>query len=169
MNGCQYSKAGHAVCGVTDTGTCCWLAPQAGLILDRLNVQCLQCSCEISQLLHRGLMTRMENRRLIYRMHAQVCSVLSNAKRLEIIDLLRSGEKTAGDLTREMEIPKPNVSQQLTILREKGILISRREGQRIYYRLSLPKMLKAYDMLRAVLLEKLENEGVLAERLRSLK
>ena len=114
-------------------------------------------------------MTRMENRRLIYRMHAQVCSVLSNAKRLEIIDLLRSGEKTAGDLTREMEIPKPNVSQQLTILREKGILISRREGQRIYYRLSLPKMLKAYDMLRAVLLEKLENEGVLAERLRSLK
>lgn len=102
---------------------------------------------------------KKESRRLIYEMHAQVCSVLSNAKRLEIIDLLRSGEKTAGDLTREMEIPKTNVSQQLTILREKGILLSRRDGQRIYYRLSFPKMLKAYDLLRQVLIERLREQG----------
>ena len=98
-------------------------------------------------------------------MHAQVCSVLSNAKRLEIIDLLRVGEKTAGDLTREMEIPKTNVSQQLTILREKGILASRREGQRIYYRLSFPKMLKAYDLLRQVLIVRLREQGNVAARL----
>lgn len=104
-------------------------------------------------------MKKKESRRLIYEMHAQVCSVLSNAKRLEIIDLLRSGEKTAGDLTREMEIPKTNVSQQLTILREKGVLVSRREGQRIYYRLSFPKMLKAYDLLRQVLIERLREQG----------
>ncbi|MBI4802636.1 MAG: helix-turn-helix transcriptional regulator [Elusimicrobia bacterium] len=110
-------------------------------------------------------MTKKETRRLIYGMHAQVCSVLSNAKRLEIIDLLRSGEKTAGDLTREMEIPKPNVSQQLTILRHKGILASRREGQRIYYRLSFPKMLKAYDLLRQVLIERLREQGNVADRI----
>ena len=109
-------------------------------------------------------MTKKESRR-IYEMHAQVCSVLSNAKRLEIIDLLRVGEKTAGDLTREMEIPKTNVSQQLTILREKGILASRREGQRIYYRLSFPKMLKAYDLLRQVLIERLREQGNVAARL----
>ena len=110
-------------------------------------------------------MTKTETRRLIYTMHAQVCSVLSNAKRLEIIDLLRSGEKTAGDLTREMGIPKPNVSQQLTILREKGVLLSRREGQHIYYRLSFPKMLKAYDLLRQVLIERLRQQGNVALRI----
>ena len=110
-------------------------------------------------------MTKTETRRLVYTMHAQVCSVLSNAKRLEIIDLLRSGEKTAGDLTREMEIPKPNVSQQLTILREKGVLLSRREGQHIYYRLSFPKMLKAYDLLRQVLIERLREQGNVAARI----
>lgn len=104
-------------------------------------------------------MRNNESRRLIYEMHAQVCSVLSNAKRLEIIDLLRAGEKTAGDLTREMGIPKTNVSQQLTILREKGVLISRRDGQRIYYRLSFPKMLKAYDLLRQVLIDRLREQG----------
>ncbi|MBI5744309.1 MAG: winged helix-turn-helix transcriptional regulator [Elusimicrobia bacterium] len=110
-------------------------------------------------------MTGKKGQKLLYELHAQVCSVLSNAKRLEIIDLLRSGEKTAGDLTREMEIPKPNVSQQLTILREKGILVSRREGTRIYYRLSFPKMLKAYDLLRQVLIERLREQGNVAVRI----
>lgn len=108
---------------------------------------------------------RKEAQRRIYEMHAQVCSVLSNAKRLEIINLLRDGEKTAGDLTKEMEIPKTNVSQQLGILRDKGILTSRREGQHIYYRLSFPKMLKAYDLLRQVLIERLQEQGDVAARI----
>lgn len=111
-------------------------------------------------------MARNEAERLIYEMHAQVCSVLSNAKRLEIINQLREGEKTAGDLTRETGIPKTNVSQQLTILRDKGILTARREGQRIYYRLAFPKMLKAYDLLRQVLIERLQEQGDAAARVR---
>lgn len=110
-------------------------------------------------------MARKENQRLIYEMHAQVCSVLSNAKRLEIIDLLRGGEKTAGDLTDEMGLPKTNVSQQLAILRDKGILTSRREGRRIHYRLAFPKMLKAYDLLRQVLIERLQEQGDVAARI----
>ena len=109
---------------------------------------------------------KKEAERLIYEMHAQVCSVFSNAKRLEIINLLREGEKTAGDLTREMAIPKTNVSQQLTILRDKGILTARRDGQRIYYRLAFPKMLKAYDLLRQVLIERLQEQGDVAARIR---
>lgn len=110
-------------------------------------------------------MTEKETRRRIYEMHAEVCSVLSNAKRLEIIDLLRSGEKTAGDLTKEMGLSKTNVSQQLAVLRNKGILISRREDQHIYYRLAFPNMLKAYDLLRQVLIERLREQGKTAARI----
>ncbi|HAZ07340.1 MAG TPA: transcriptional regulator [Elusimicrobia bacterium] len=106
------------------------------------------------------------NNKLIYELHAQVCSVLSNAKRLEIIDLLRDGETTAGELCRKMGLPKANVSQQLSIMRGKGILLARRDGQRIFYRLSQPRMLKAYDLLREVLLEKLEAQGTIAHNLR---
>lgn len=110
-------------------------------------------------------MAKKEDKKLVYEMHAQVCSVFSNPKRLEIINLLRDGEKTAGDLTREMGIPKTNASQQLSILRDKGILLSRREGQRIHYRLAFPKMLKAYDLLRQVLIERLQEQGATAERI----
>ena len=109
-------------------------------------------------------MAKRDAERLIYEMHAQVCSVLANAKRLEIINLLRRGEKTAGELTREMGIPKANVSQQLAILRGRGILAFRREGQRIHYRLAYPKMLKAYDLLRQVLIKRLREQGAAASR-----
>lgn len=111
-------------------------------------------------------MPKNRNDKRVYELHAQVCSVLSNAKRLEIIDLLRDGERTAGDLCRKMGLPKANVSQQLSIMRGKGILLARREGQRIFYRLSQPRMLRAYDLLREVLLERLEAQGTLARDMR---
>ncbi len=112
-------------------------------------------------------MTEKETWRRIYEMHAEVCSVLSNAKRLEIINLLRQGEKTAGALTKEMGIAKANVSQQLAVLRNKGILTARREDQRIYYRLAFPNMLKAYDLLRQVLIERLREQGRIGGKARA--
>ena len=111
-------------------------------------------------------MLRKRNQKLIYELHARVYSVLSNAKRLEIIDQLRDGERTAGELCKKMGLPKANVSQQLAIMRGKGILLARREGQHIFYRLSQPGMLKAYDLLREVLLEGLETQGTIARDLR---
>ncbi len=105
----------------------------------------------------------------LFELHARVCKVLANAKRLEIIALLRGGEKAAGDLVEDMGVPKANVSQQLAVMREKGILASRREGRRIYYRLAYPGMLKAYDLLRRVLLDQLEDRGTLAKRLRQTR
>jgi ArsR family transcriptional regulator len=102
----------------------------------------------------------------IYEMHAQVCKVLSSSKRLEIINILRNGEKMVGEIASAMGLRKSNVSQQLAILRERGILVARREGQRQYYRLAYPKMLKAYDLLREVLFEQIEKQRILARRFR---
>ena len=110
-----------------------------------------------------------QSERQIYEMHAQVCSVLSNPKRLEIINLLREEEKTVGALAEKMDLTKANVSQQIAILRHKGLLLPRREGQHIYYRLAFPKMLKAYDLLREILLERLSKQGVWLERFRKEK
>jgi len=83
----------------------------------------------------------------LYEMHAQVCKVLANAKRIEVIDLLREGEKTAGELIEKMGISKANLSQQLAVMLGKGVLTARRRGRSVSYRLAYPGMLKAYDML----------------------
>lgn len=105
--------------------------------------------------------------RLLFQLHAQVCQALANPKRLEILDALRSGERSVGELTEVLDIRKANVSQHLAVLRAKGIVVARREGQTIFYRLATPKVIQACDLMRQVLLEHLEHSGRLARSVRS--
>ncbi len=93
--------------------------------------------------------------RRLYALHAQVCQTLSNPKRLEIIQRLRWGEAAVGDLARRMGIAVPNLSQHLALMRARGILTTRQDGRRVWYRLADPEMLQAYDILRGVLLRHL--------------
>ncbi|MCH8067976.1 MAG: winged helix-turn-helix transcriptional regulator [Candidatus Marinimicrobia bacterium] len=99
----------------------------------------------------------------LYEMHANVCAALGNAKRIQIIDLLQAGEKTAGTLVNEMGISKANLSQHLQVMKSKGLLLSRREGVSIFYRISNPKIVAACQLMRAVLLEQLEDMSKLRE------
>jgi ArsR family transcriptional regulator len=109
----------------------------------------------------------MENiERRIYELHASMCKVFSNPKRLEVINILREGEKSVGELSKALRIPIGNLSQHLTMMKERGILNSRKEGNVVYYRLANPKMLKAFDMLREILFERISREGTLIQRAR---
>ncbi len=93
----------------------------------------------------------------LYEMHAGICAVLGNAKRIQIIDVLQEGEKSAGTLSHEMEISKANLSQHLNIMKSKGILLNRREGVSIYYRISNPKIVTACRLMREVLMEQIQD------------
>jgi len=99
---------------------------------------------------------------LLFELHAQICQALGNAKRLEIMDALRHGERSVSDLASLLGIRKANISQHLMILRAKGIVTPRREGQTIFYRLASPKVIQACDLMREVLLEHLARSGRLA-------
>ena len=87
------------------------------------------------------------------RLHAHVCKGLADPKRLMIIDLLREGEVTVTDLVDALEIPQANVSQHLAVLRDKGLVTFRRDGQWAYYSLTSPKIVQAVDLLRQVMQE----------------
>ncbi|MHB1050609.1 MAG: ArsR/SmtB family transcription factor [Bacteroidota bacterium] len=89
----------------------------------------------------------------IFSLHAEVCKTLSHAKRLEILNILRDDELSVGDIVNKMKIPKANVSQHLAVLRKSGILETRRDGLSIYYNISNPKVIKACDLMREVLIE----------------
>jgi ArsR family transcriptional regulator len=89
----------------------------------------------------------------IFQLHAEVCKTLSNAKRLEILSILRNDELSAGEIVELMNIPKANVSQHLAVMRNAGILDARRDGLNIYYCIANPKVIKACDLMREVLVE----------------
>ena len=94
----------------------------------------------------------------VYRHHAEICSTLANPKRLRIINILRDKELSAGELLSILKIPKANLSQHMALMRQKGIVSVRREGTMVYYRLARPKILKAFDLMRELLFEVLEDQ-----------
>ena len=97
------------------------------------------------------------NRRL-YEMHAEICKVLANPKRIEILNLLRGVERSVSELASLAELPQTNVSQHLSYLRQKGMVVSRRDGTSVYYTVTNVKIFKAMDTMKEVLLEKLREE-----------
>jgi ArsR family transcriptional regulator len=105
----------------------------------------------------------------IFELHADVCKVFSNGKRLEILSILRNKEMTASDLIESIGLSKANLSQHMSILKSKGVVLTRREGVNIYYRISNPKIIQACDLMREVLLEQLQEKGKMVATLRRIK
>lgn len=62
-----------------------------------------------------------------------VFSVLSDPTRRRILDALREGENSVGDLVQALEVSQPTVSKHLKVLREAGVLRMRADGQRRIY------------------------------------
>ena len=91
----------------------------------------------------------------LYKIHAELCKVFSNPTRLEILNLLRDKEMSVTKLIEKTRLSQANISQHLSIMKSKGIVISDRKGKNIYYRLTNPKIVKAFDIIREVLSERL--------------
>jgi len=97
--------------------------------------------------------------REIYRLHADFCKFMSNSKRIEILFLLDKKELCVEELAEKMEVNIPNVSQHLAIMRERGVVESRRDGTKIYYKLTNPKILQACLMMRDILVERIKQNA----------
>ena len=107
-------------------------------------------------------MQQVEER--LFVLHAEVCKAMANPTRLKIINALQHGEQSVQVLAKSLNVRKANLSQHLAELRQRGIVATRREGLNIYYRCANPKMLKACEILREVLLEQLAEGGRLIEQ-----
>jgi ArsR family transcriptional regulator len=74
---------------------------------------------------------------------------------------LRDGETRVTKLAEAMGLNQANVSQHLTVLRSRGIVATRREGTNIYYRIANPKIIRACDLIREVLVERATEQAEL--------
>ena len=66
----------------------------------------------------------------------EVFKALADPTRRSILQLLRGGEKSAGELAEQFDMAKPSVSHHFTVLKQADLISSRREGQCIYYSLN---------------------------------
>ena len=73
--------------------------------------------------------------------------LLANEDRLLLLCQLSQGERCVGDLEAELGIRQPTLSQQLGILRNQGVVNTRREGKNIYYSVASPELLEILGLL----------------------
>jgi ArsR family transcriptional regulator len=66
----------------------------------------------------------------------QICKALADQNRLRILGLLFHGELCVCDIQFVLQASQPNVSRHLTYLKNSGLVLDRREGPRVYYRLA---------------------------------
>ena len=95
----------------------------------------------------------------LYKIHAEICKIFSNSTRLEILNLLRDKEMSVTELIKKTKLSQVNISQHLSIMKSKGIVNSERNGKNIFYKLTNVKLIKAFDIIREVLGEKLKKNG----------
>jgi ArsR family transcriptional regulator, virulence genes transcriptional regulator len=93
-----------------------------------------------------------------YILHADICKTISNPNRQAILDMMRSGEITVTELVNKTGISQANLSQHLAILRSKGVVNTRRDGNNIYYSISNVKIIQAYDLISEVLQESFQSK-----------
>jgi DNA-binding transcriptional ArsR family regulator len=92
----------------------------------------------------------------IYQLHAEFCKTLADANRLLIINELSKGELSVTEITRRLDLQQSNVSKHLSLMREHGLVNSRREGSTVYYSLSDRRISEAIKLLKAAQADQME-------------
>lgn len=100
----------------------------------------------------------------LHQLKADLFKALSHPMRVQVLEALTEGERSVADLIAHTGAEASHLSQQLGVLRRAGVLVSRREASRVYYRLRDPRTLHLLATAREVLATSLtESRELLAE------
>jgi ArsR family transcriptional regulator len=82
------------------------------------------------------------------RFKAEIFQALAHPTRIAIVEALRAGEKSAGQLIERLGLEQANASQHFAVLRAKRIVASRKEGHQVFYSLRDPVLIEVLDILK---------------------
>jgi ArsR family transcriptional regulator len=103
----------------------------------------------------------------IYRLKADFFRLLGHPARVRILEILRDGERSVGDLQAALGLDSSGTSQHLTAMRRQGILESRRAGTSVFYRVKDPRMSELLEVAKQILTAQLEETNELLGDLRT--
>ena len=91
-----------------------------------------------------------EDREKDYQRTAVVGRALADPKRLCVLESLSAGELSVSELAGRVACQVPNMSQHLAVLRSAGLVTTRREGSTVFYRLTDPRVIEAFQLLKSI-------------------
>jgi rhodanese-related sulfurtransferase/predicted transcriptional regulator len=99
----------------------------------------------------------------LFEAQAGVAKALASGRRAEIVDLLAQGERTVDEVAAELYQSVANASHHLRTLARAGLVEGRRDGTRIWYRLSSDRVAELWSAVRAVAADHVAGVGELAQ------
>lgn len=97
----------------------------------------------------------------IHGVKAEFFRALGHPARVRVLELLKDGEMTVGDLQAELGIDSSGTSQHLSAMRRQGMLEARKEGTSVYYRVRDPRIFQLLESARQVIGSHLEQANAL--------
>ena len=99
-------------------------------------------------------------------MKAEFFKALAHPTRVQIINLLRDGERCVCELIDELELEQPNISQHLAVLRKQDIVEANKEGLRMIYRLKDPRIIALMDLAEEIIAREIAETMALMQGLK---
>jgi ArsR family transcriptional regulator len=90
---------------------------------------------------------------------ADLCRTFTHPTRIALLEALGSGERSVSELVEACGVPQPTVSQHLAVLRQVGVVATRRIGTSVRYRVADGRILRACQLMRSVLLDRIRREA----------
>jgi len=101
----------------------------------------------------------------IIQLEADFCAALSEPTRIFILYALNDQSLNVTELTNELGIPQPTTSRHLKVLRERGLVYTKRQGTVIIYHLADKRIIQAMDLLRAAMRDRITQRANLVSEI----
>lgn len=92
-------------------------------------------------------------------LHSHICTAVGDPKRIQILYALYDQPRNVSALADDLATPQPTISRHLTVLRERSIVVAKREGQSVIYTLATPKIIEILDAMRQILRDSLDHKS----------
>ena len=96
---------------------------------------------------------------------AELFRVLGHPVRVRILELLRDGERTVGDLQQALGLDASSTSQHLGALRNRDVVVARRDGKNVYYSIKDPHTTELLEVARKLITTSIEDSQSLLAQL----
>ena len=104
------------------------------------------------------------NQKRIYEMKAEIIQAVAHPIRLAVIEYLEEGEQCVCDIVSQVDAQRSNVSRHLAVMVSSGVLVSRKQGLKVMYRVKTPCVLEFLGCVNRCLLEQAqEHEHILKQ------
>jgi len=99
----------------------------------------------------------MNSDKILFKLHAEVCNSMGHPIRLETVFHLKEAELSFSEIAEAIGVGKSTLARHLSLMVSNGIIIQRKDGVNVYYKIASPKITTACALMKEVLIERLKS------------